>query len=49
MGPLPEPINAFIAEEFAAARALFETGPVRVSEEARPKAGAFFRQVCGGR
>lgn len=34
---------------FAAARALFETGPVRVSAEARAKADAFFREVVRGR
>lgn len=44
VGPLPEPIAGFIAEEFAAAGELFETGPVRPSREARAKADAFFRE-----
>lgn len=44
-GPLPDAIFAFIAEEFEAARELFETGPVRPSAESRAKAEAFFREV----
>jgi predicted nucleotidyltransferase len=48
-GPLPEPIAAFIAEEFAAARELFETGPVRASAKARAKADGFFREVMGNK
>lgn len=44
-GRLPDPIAAFIGEEFEAARASFETGPVRASPEARAKAEAFFREV----
>ncbi|HEV2080434.1 MAG TPA: hypothetical protein VGR19_11140 [Allosphingosinicella sp.] len=47
-GPLPEPIATLIAQEFAAARELFETGPVRASPEARAKADAFFREVVRG-
>lgn len=44
-GPLPDPIATFIAEEFAAARELFEAGAVRPSREVRAKADAFFREA----
>jgi hypothetical protein len=47
-GPLPDAIAAFVAEEFEAARDLFETGPVRPSAQARAKAEAFFREVVRG-
>lgn len=47
-GPLPAPIAAFVEEEFAAARELFETGPVAPSEEARERADAFFRDAVRG-
>ena len=47
-GPLPQPIAAFIAQEFAAARELFETGLVKPSREARAKADALFREVVRG-
>lgn len=46
--PLPPAIAAFLAEEFEAARDLFETGPVRPSAQARAKAEAFFRGVVRG-
>jgi predicted nucleotidyltransferase len=42
-GPLPDPVRAFIKEEFEAASELFATGPVKPSREAREKADTFFR------
>lgn len=47
-GPLPAPIAAFVEEEFAAAREMFETGPVAPSDEARERADAFFRDAVRG-
>jgi predicted nucleotidyltransferase len=42
---LPEPIARFIDEEFEAARTVFETGPVAITEDAKRDADVFFRQT----
>lgn len=44
-GPLPGSIAAFVEQEFAEARAMFETGPVKPSREAQARADAFFREM----
>ncbi|WP_297258225.1 nucleotidyltransferase domain-containing protein [Chelatococcus sp.] len=43
VGPVPEPIAAFIDREFEAAREVFETGPIPIDERAKHEAEAFFR------
>jgi predicted nucleotidyltransferase len=42
---LPEPIARFIDEEFEAARRVFETGPVAITEDSKRDADVFFRQT----
>lgn len=42
--PLPRELAAFIEEEFAWGRATFDTGLVRIGDEARAAAEAFFRR-----
>lgn len=44
-GPLPDAIAAFVEQEFAAARDVFETGRVRLSPAAWEEADAFFRDA----
>jgi len=47
-GPLPEPIQRFIDEEFATARESLSARAPAVNAEARAMAGDFFRRWVGG-
>ena len=44
-GPLPEPIDRFVAAEFAAARAALPPDPVRLSRRGKAAAEALFRDA----